>query len=74
MVIILFYFLCNFDNLTLKLPQGKRSYPDKRWLFIGRFKVESVPGMSIALEASKKSIKINHDYDARPLIKSYNCH
>ena len=46
-------FLCNYDNLTLKLHQEKRSYPDKRWLFIGRFKVGSVPGKSVALVASK---------------------
>ena len=31
-------------------------------------KVGSVTGMSVALEASKKSIKIHHD--ARPLLKS----
>ena len=49
-------------------------YPDEGWIFIGRFKVGSVPGMSVALEASKKSIKIHHDYDARPLIKSHNCY
>ena len=54
MVVILLSFLCSYDNLTLKLHQEKRSYPDERWLFIGRFKVGSVPGMSIALEASKK--------------------
>ena len=72
MVVILLSFLCNYDNLTLKLHQEKRSYPDERWLFIGRFKVGSVPGMSVALVASKKSIKIHHEYDARPLIKSYN--
>ena len=55
MVVILWSFLCcNYDNLTLKLHQEKRSYPDERWLFIGRFKVGSVPGMSVALEASKK--------------------
>ena len=57
MVVILLSFLCNYDNLTLKLHQEKRSYPDKRWLFIGRFKVGSVPEMSIALEASKKVSK-----------------
>ena len=73
-VVILLSFLCNYDNLTLKLHQEKRSYPDERWLFIGRFKVGSVPGMSVALEASKKSIKIHHEYDVRPLIKSYNCY
>ena len=28
---------------------------------------------SVALVASKKGIKIHHEYDARPLIKSYNC-
>ena len=70
MVVILWSFLCNYDNLTLKFYQGKRCYPDERWLFIGRFKVGSVPGMSVALVASKKSIKIHHEYDARPLIKS----
>ena len=30
--------------------------------------------MSVAPEASKKSIKIHHVYDVRPLIKSYNCY
>ena len=74
MVVTLLSFLCNYDNLTLKLHQGKRCYPDEGWLFIGRFKVGSVPGMSVALEASKKSIKIHHDYDARPLINSHNCY
>ena len=72
MVVVLLSFLYNYDNLTLKLHQGKRNYPDEGWLFIGRFKVGSVPG--IALKASKKSIKIHHEYDARPLIKSYNCY
>ena len=58
MVVILLPFLyCNYGNLTLKLHQEKRSYPDERWLFIGRFKVGSVPGMSVALEASKKVSK-----------------
>ena len=40
--------------------------------FIGRFKVGSEPGMNVDLEASKR--KIHHEYDVRPLIKSYNCH
>ena len=70
MVVILLSFLYNYDNFTLKSYQGKRSYPDEGWLFIGRFKVGSVPGISVALKASKKSIKIHHEYDARPLIKS----
>ena len=52
MVVILLPFLCNYDNLTLKLQQEKHSYPDERQLFIG-----SVPGMSVALEASKKISK-----------------
>ena len=52
LVVILLPFLCNYDNLTLKLQQEKRSYPDERRLFI-----ESVPGMSVALEASKKISK-----------------
>ena len=72
MVVILLSFLYNYDNLTLKLHQGKRSYPGKGWLFIGRVKVESVTVISVALKASKKSIKVHHEYDARPLIKSYN--
>ena len=38
MVVILLSFPCNFDNLTLKLHQEKRSYTDERWLFIGRIK------------------------------------
>ena len=54
MVVILLSFLCNYDNLILKLHQEKRTYPDKGWLFISRFKVGSVPGMSVALEASKR--------------------
>ena len=52
LVVILLPFLCNYDNLTLKLQQEKRSYPDERRLFI-----ESVPGMSVALDASKKISK-----------------
>ena len=57
LVVILLSFLCNYDNLTLKLHHEKRSYPDKRWLFIGRFKVGSVPGKSVALVVSKKASK-----------------
>ena len=57
MVVILLPSLCNYDNLTLKLHQGKRCYPDEGWLFIGKFKVGSVPGTSVALEASKKVTK-----------------
>ena len=45
---------------------------DEGWLFIGRFKVGSVPGMSVALVASKnKSIKI-HEYDANFRTKFYS--
>ena len=69
MVVILLSFLCNYDNLTLILHQEKRNYPDG-WFFIGRFKVGSVPEMSVALAASKKSIKVHHEYDIRPLIRS----
>ena len=74
MVVILLSFLCNYGNLTLNVHQDRRSYPDEGWLFIGKFKVGSLSGMSVALEVSKKSIKIHHEYDARPLIKSYNCY
>ena len=54
MVVILLSFLCNYDNLTLKLNHEKHSYTDVRYLFIGRFQVGSVPGKSVALAASKK--------------------
>ena len=54
MVVILLSFLCNCNNLTLKLNQKKRSYPDEGWLFIDRFKIGSLPGISVALESSKK--------------------
>ena len=50
-VVILLSFLCNYENLLLKLHQEKRSYPDEGQIFIGRFKVGSIPGMSVALEA-----------------------
>ena len=45
-----------YDDLTLKLRQEKRWYPDEGWFFIGRMKVGSVPGMTVTLEGSKKSI------------------
>ena len=57
MVVILLSFLCNYDNLTLKLHHEKRSYPNERLLFISRFKNGSVPGKSVALVASKKVSK-----------------
>ena len=57
MVVNFLSFLCNYDNLTLKLNHEKLNYPDERWLFIGRFKVDSVPGKSGALVASKKISK-----------------
>ena len=57
MVVIISSFLCNYDNLTLKLNQKKRNYPDEGWLFIGRFKVGGVPGISAVLVASKKVSK-----------------
>ena len=47
---------------------------DEGWLFIDRFEVGSVPGMSVALVASKKSTKVHQEYDAGPLVKSYNCY
>ena len=74
--VILLSFLCNYDNLTLKLHQTKRSYPHERWLFIDRFKVGSVPGMSVALEASKKVSKsIMSMIRCKAIkIKLYNCY
>ena len=74
MIVILLSLLCNYHNLTLKLHQEKRCYPDEGWLFIDRFKVGSVSEMTVALVAPKKSIKIYYEYDARPLIKSSNCY
>ena len=57
MVVVSWSFLCNYDNLTLKFYQEKCSYPDKGWLFIGRFKVRNAPGKNVALVASKKVSK-----------------
>ena len=71
-MVVILSFPCNYDNLTLKLHQEKRSYPDEGLRFFGRFKVGYVPRMSVALETSKKSIKMHHEYAARPIIKSYN--
>ena len=71
-VVILLSLLFNYDNLILKLHQKKRSYLDEGWLFIGRFKVGSVPGMSVVLVASKNKIIKIHEHEERPLIKSYN--
>ena len=73
-MVILLSFLYNYDNLTLKLHQGKRSYSDERWLFIGRFKVGSVPGICVAFKGTKKNIKIHQEDDGRLLITSYNCY
>ena len=57
MLVILLYFLFNYDNLTIKLDQGKHSNTDEGLSFTSRFKDGSVPGMSVALEASKKVSK-----------------
>ena len=45
MVVILLCFLCNHDNLILKLHQKKNRYLDEVWIFIDRFKVGSAPKM-----------------------------
>ena len=45
MVLILLLLLCNHNSLILKVHQKKISYRDKRMLFIGSFKVGSVPAM-----------------------------
>ena len=37
-------------------------------------KFGSVPGMKVALVASKKRIKTHYGYDARLSVKSYNCY
>ena len=63
-VVILLSFLCGYDNLTLKLNQEKRSYPDEGWIFISRFKVGSVPATSVAREAKS----ITHSWSPRKLI------
>ena len=57
MVVSFLSFLCNYDSLTLELHQEKRCYPDEGWFFIDRFKIESVPGKSVTLVASKKVLK-----------------
>ena len=53
MEVVSLSFLCNYDNLTLKLDHEKRSYPDERWLFTARFKVGSVPGKSVGKSPRK---------------------
>ena len=40
MVVILLSFLCNYDNLTLKLHQEKRSYPDEDGFLLADSKLE----------------------------------
>ena len=59
-----------------KIISGKRSYPDKRWILLADSKLEVSQDTwkSVTLVAFKKSIKIHHDYDARPLLKSCNCY
>ena len=44
MALIFLSLICNLDNLVLKL-HPKNSYLDEGWIFIGGFKVGSVPGM-----------------------------
>ena len=39
-VVILLSFLCNYDNLTLKLHQKKRSYPDEDGFLLADSKLE----------------------------------
>ena len=40
LVVILLSFLCNYDNLTLKLHQEKRSYPDEDGFLLADSKLE----------------------------------
>ena len=63
-VVILLSFLCNYDDLSLKFHQEKRSYLDEGWIFMGRFKVGSVPRMSVAREAKS----ITHFWSPTKLI------
>ena len=44
MVLSLLPLLCNHGNLTLELNR-ENSYLNEGWLFIGRFKVGSLPRM-----------------------------
>ena len=69
MVVILLSFLCNYDNLTLKLHQGKRCYPVEACLIIGRFKVRSVPRTSVALETFCLSTPAQSIPESSPLKK-----
>ena len=57
LVVTLLSFLCNYDTLILKLHQRKRRYPDEGWVFIGRFKVGSVQGMTVTNKTPKKVSK-----------------
>ena len=44
-VTLLSLLLCKSDDLILKLHQIKSGHLVEKWLLIGRFKVNSVPGM-----------------------------
>ena len=71
MVVILLSFLCDYENLTLKLRQKKMQLPWWRdGLSLAGSKLE-VCQECVLLLYHLKSIKI-HEYDGRPLIKSYN--
>ena len=53
MVLSSLFLLSNRGNLTLKLHQ-KNSYLNEGWLFIGRFKVGSLPRMESIADASER--------------------
>ena len=72
MVVILLSILCNYDDLPVKLHQEKCRYLDEGWIFISKFKVRNLSGMSVFLVASKNKGMEIHEYNARSLIKSYN--
>ena len=39
-MVVILSFLCNYDNLSLKLHQGKRSYPDEGWILLADSKLK----------------------------------
>ena len=73
MVVISFFFLCNYDT---KITSGKTQLPWWRMAFCWQIQSWKCSYKEWVLFSKhlKKSIKIDHEYATRPLIKSYNCY
>ena len=69
MEVILFYFICNYDNLALKLHQEKRSYADEGWILLVDLKLEVYQEWVLLVNHLKKVSKpITHSWSPRKLV------